>query len=129
MKKRMIVLAALPLALTFLLTACNSGQTTTETTIETDTMIYPDGSTQTTTEVETTTQNEDPTLGQRVDTAISDTKNAARKAKEDVKDAAHSVKEDAKEFARDVKDETKKGARKVEEKAKEVKEDLKKDKE
>lgn len=123
MMRKNLILAALPLALIF--GACGS-DTTTETTIETDTILYPNGTTTTTTEIETTTHN-DPSVGQRIDTAISDTKEAARNTKEDIKDAAHSVKEDVKEFGRDVKEETQKGARKVEEKAKEVKEDLKKD--
>jgi len=81
----------------------------------------------------------DQTAGQKLDTAIhdiketseqgkQDIKNAASDTKDALKDAAHDVKEGATNAYQDTRDAVKKGAKKVDEKAKDVKEDMQKDK-
>lgn len=79
---------------------------------------------------------QEPTAGQRLDTAIHDVKETSEEGKQDikentgeakdaVKDAANDVKEGVSDAYHDTKDAVKKGAKKVDEKAKEVKEDMK----
>ncbi len=126
MNKIKFAVAGMSLAVVLMMSACGSRQDESETIIETDT-LYPDGTEQTTSEVDIMERHDEPTLGQKVDTAVADVKHATHEAKEDIKDAARSVKEDAKDMAKDVKEEAKKGAEKVSNKAEKIKEDLKKD--
>ncbi len=117
MKKITLVCAV---AAAFALTSCGGGDATTADTTDTlatavDTTVIG-GDTAVTTETVVEDQaGQSATVGQKVDTAIKDVKNAAHDVKEGVKDAAHDVKEAAQ-----------KGAKKVDEKAKEIKEDMKK---
>lgn len=79
---------------------------------------------------------QEPTAGQRLDTAIHDVRETSEEGRQDmkentaeakdgVKEAANDVKEGVNNAYHDTKDAVKKGAKKVDEKAKEVKQDIK----
>src|SRR5687768_7343577 len=82
--KKLSLVFAIVAAVAF--ASCNSETTTSETVTDTTTV---DGTTTTTTTTTTeTTQQPETTVGQRVDTAIANTKEAAKEAAHDVKTAA-----------------------------------------